>query len=553
MTDAPTVRRTAPLLVLLLWAVAVAPAGAEVSTRVINGEAAAAGEYPWTVALVPGDSASFDAFCGGTLVAPDVVLTAAHCTIGADPGEIDVYAGEVALSDDRPAGPSAPPYYDVESVRLHVDALVPDDGSVPRSDLALLELAQPVAGAQVLPLATQADVDAMFAETAPDDVTVAGWGLTESGTLASTLRFATMDLVGDGACATAWAFPGDVLPADMICALRPAARTPPVYDSCNGDSGGPLSTVPADPSSAAGVKLVGVVSFGSPGCDDPARPGVYARVAAPALGAFVEAAIDGPTDNDPPEQLRETGGAPVLGPSAPVAGDVVTCSPGATTWSQAPQRVDRLIVRGDPVDGDVVATDGDYQTSSADVGSSLTCVVRASRDDAGGYGRAMSPRATVARAVVTPPPAPAPVAPDVPSDPPGPAPIVEPPAVLPPPPAEPVATPDASRPATRSVARRCTRRRVCTFTVTTADLPPSAGVAWLRARLTSRVRTRCATRRRACIRVRARAVKVKRIDATTFRVTTARLPRATHTLSVTAVDAAGNVQRTPRRVRFAVR
>ncbi|MGH8187295.1 MAG: trypsin-like serine protease, partial [Steroidobacteraceae bacterium] len=51
-------------------------------SRVVNGEPAADGQFPWMVALLVEDSfGNRFQFCGGSLIAPNRVLTAAHCNI----------------------------------------------------------------------------------------------------------------------------------------------------------------------------------------------------------------------------------------------------------------------------------------------------------------------------------------------------------------------------------------------------------------------------------------------------------------------------------------
>ena len=65
-----------------------APAGA-----VVGGREADAGEWPWQVALLVDGTI----WCGGSLVAAAIVLTAAHCTDGVPPSELEVVAGTVDL------------------------------------------------------------------------------------------------------------------------------------------------------------------------------------------------------------------------------------------------------------------------------------------------------------------------------------------------------------------------------------------------------------------------------------------------------------------------
>ncbi|MFL6122362.1 S1 family peptidase, partial [Actinophytocola sp.] len=68
-----------------------------VQPKIIGGEETTIEENPFVVALTTPDGFQF---CGGTIVAPTKVLTAAHCTDGQDPSEIRVVAGRTTLSAD---------------------------------------------------------------------------------------------------------------------------------------------------------------------------------------------------------------------------------------------------------------------------------------------------------------------------------------------------------------------------------------------------------------------------------------------------------------------
>ena len=229
-----------------LLAVALVPvlgAGA----AVVGGAPASTADQPYVVFLT--DLAGFQ-FCGGTLVRPTKVVTAAHCAGGWWPSGIRVVAGR----DDKES--KAGVTVRVSAIWLDPDYRQPTDGD----DVAVLTLADALSYG-TLPLATPADRDLYVAGTS---ATVSGWGDTsDQGDASQYLMSASVPLVPDAECGQAYQ---DFRRSAMVCAGYPQGGV----DTCQGDSGGPL---------VAAGRLIGVTSWGH-GCGEPGQPGVYARVAA---------------------------------------------------------------------------------------------------------------------------------------------------------------------------------------------------------------------------------------------------------------------------------
>jgi hypothetical protein len=168
----------------------------------------------------------------------------------------------------------------------------------------------------------------------------------------------------------------------------------------------------------------------------------------------------------------------------------------------------------------------------ADLGAQLRCEVTAT--NAGGYGIAASgPSAPVEPAAAQAQPA-APM----------PLPLPAPPQPAP----SRAAAIDRVAPVARIVKVTCSRTR-CTLDARVRDAGFSSGVRRLEVKLVSRYRTRCArgTRRVACTRIRARALRAASLGTTGFRVRVTGLPAGRHTFTLRAVDVAGNRQAIPAR------
>lgn len=249
------------------------PGEARVSKLIVGGKKAMAGQIPWQVALIDGQSTSVKQFCGGSLVAPQWVLTAAHCVdnwmVRKDPTRVDVVGGtlEYATGGER---------IDVSEIIVHDKW--GQTGTEYDYDAALLKLAKPATAAK--PIALMSSGGTLATGMA---VRVSGWGaISESGPGSSELLYVDVPVVDNATCNKPETYNGAVS-AQMFCAgVREGG-----LDSCQGDSGGPVAF-----KQGATDVLVGVVSWGH-GCARELKYGVYTRV--PAISTWASEQI-GPAE-----------------------------------------------------------------------------------------------------------------------------------------------------------------------------------------------------------------------------------------------------------------
>jgi hypothetical protein len=260
---------------------------------IVGGAPVGVSAAPWQVALV--DTSHYGGpaqFCGGSIVDPTHVVTAAHCLGDPDSWSADeVYAATTKLSE--PQQISA-----VSDRQVH-----PSYGMPPyANDVAVLTLATP------LTLDGTAARAVELASSAPDEgaaVTVSGWGDTSNlqGLYPNQLRAVTVHTVGDTACATAYG--GGFSTSVMLCAGEPTGGR----DSCAGDSGGPLVNEGTN-------VLVGIVSFGYQ-CAQAGYPGIYTEVSATTIRSFVEGVVVSapvpPAPSDPPAEPDPPSGTHLQG------------------------------------------------------------------------------------------------------------------------------------------------------------------------------------------------------------------------------------------------
>ncbi|KAI3374014.1 hypothetical protein L3Q82_022578, partial [Scortum barcoo] len=216
--------------------------------KIVNGQNAVSGSWPWQVSLQ--DETGFH-FCGGSLISPYWVVTAAHCRVSPRNhrvvlGAYDRQSNSEPIQVKSIAKAITHPYYNTVNIN---------------NDITLLKLSSPVQmTSRVSPVCLASSRTSLPSGT---KCVTTGWGRTGLTSTPRYLQQTVLPLLSPDQCKRYW---GVKITDAMICAGASGAS------SCPGDSGGPLVC------ESGGVwSLVGIVSWGTSNCN-VYTPAVYARV-----------------------------------------------------------------------------------------------------------------------------------------------------------------------------------------------------------------------------------------------------------------------------------
>ncbi|XP_051894939.1 chymotrypsin-like elastase family member 2A [Pristis pectinata] len=238
------------------------PSVPPVVPKVVGGVDAVPHSWPWQVSLQYLYMGKWAHTCGGSLIANNWVITAAHCINKRN--TYRVVLGKHKLQASEP-----------ESVAVEI---APENLFVHKrwnpislgSDIALIKLSSPVTlGREINPVCIP-ESGTLLPNNYPCHIT--GWGLLyTNGPIADKLQQALMPVVGYATCSQGdwW---GSTVKKTMVCAGGDGSVA-----GCNGDSGGPLNCQAADGT----WEVHGLTSFVSKmGCNVKRKPTVFTRVSA---------------------------------------------------------------------------------------------------------------------------------------------------------------------------------------------------------------------------------------------------------------------------------
>lgn len=230
-------------------------------TRIVHGKDADQCVWRWQVSL----STPTSQYCGGTLISPGHVLTAAHC-LSHVKGPCAVRALRVHAGSRKRVPGTTGAVVERQAKKIFIHPLY--NQNVPHDyDFAIIELDKAMPLNECIGLACLPNKD----EKPGTNCSITGWGtLKTMGPTPDVLQEAAVTLLPDSECERNYSYTKQVITGSMLCASGITAEG--IVDTCQGDSGGPLSC-----REEGRFVLRGVTSWGQ-GCAYANFPGVYGKV-----------------------------------------------------------------------------------------------------------------------------------------------------------------------------------------------------------------------------------------------------------------------------------
>uniref|UniRef100_A0AAU6PAS4 Venom peptide n=1 Tax=Comana monomorpha TaxID=1555636 RepID=A0AAU6PAS4_9NEOP len=236
-----------------------------ISTRIVEGTDAEAGEFPHMVLLGYGEDIPTVKFlCGGTLLSDRFILTAGHCTFTKDYGSLTYAASGILQRSEVDESK----VYKIKRIIPHPDYKL----FAGYNDIALVETEKPIAlNSRAFPACLD-----VGKESEHQKAIATGWGSTENyGDPAPTLQKVTLTKFSDDVCAENYEEDGFLVKGFNSTTQICYGDETTSKDTCTGDSGGPLQVQNKHVSCM--YTVIGVTSFAR-ACGFAGQPGVYTKV-----------------------------------------------------------------------------------------------------------------------------------------------------------------------------------------------------------------------------------------------------------------------------------
>ncbi|XP_057373708.1 transmembrane protease serine 9-like [Daphnia carinata] len=185
------------------------------SSRVVGGTDAISKQFPFVVQI----QTKGEHRCAGYIYNANWIVTTAVCVYGFKLSDLKVVVGQVSLTATDPGEE----YFDVVSNHIHESY----DAATLRNNIAMLQLSRSITFDEYSRAVAHGELSISVT-----DGTLLGWGNSGSGNIASSLKYAIVQVVNDGTCPSI--DPGLWDPTSMICAGDS------IHNACYGDAGGPL-------------------------------------------------------------------------------------------------------------------------------------------------------------------------------------------------------------------------------------------------------------------------------------------------------------------------
>ncbi|XP_068618858.1 CLIP domain-containing serine protease B4-like [Battus philenor] len=254
------------------------------SDRIFGGTLAALDEFPWLVRIKSSKNKDVHRAiysCGGTLITEQFVVSAAHCVINRVIWEVRLGEWDIETDKDCSEGYCSDPVVDLNVTQVIVHPAY--DRINFKADISLLRLERAVNYTDFIrPVCLPITKYTASQDYVPGtSFTASGWGKTELSTLAVIKQKIELNTVPVDVCEKKLPKIKMINSETIICAGGAVGK-----DTCNGDSGGPL-TKEITENFRTNWYLYGITSFGATVCGVTDIPSVYTRVV-PYLDWIIE-------------------------------------------------------------------------------------------------------------------------------------------------------------------------------------------------------------------------------------------------------------------------